>query len=56
MDILKESSLRVHLVPQWKDVDTLEDLKALFERDRNSGFNESRTMTYLMRNRTRLFH
>ena len=56
MDILKESSLRVHLVPQWKDVDTLEDLKALFERNRNSGFNESRTMTYLMKNRTRLFH
>jgi rSAM/selenodomain-associated transferase 1 len=56
MDILKKSSLRMHLVPQWKDVDTLEDLKALFERNRNSGFTESRTMTYLIRNRTRLFH
>ena len=56
MNILKESSLRVHLVPQWQDVDTLEDLKAFFERNRNSGFNRSRTMTYLMKNRTRLFH
>jgi rSAM/selenodomain-associated transferase 1 len=55
MDILKESSLRVHLVPQWKDVDTLEDLKAFFERNRDSGLDESRTMTYLMKNRTRLF-
>ena len=56
MDILKESSLRVHLVPQWKDVDTLEDLQAFFDRNKNSRFNESRTMTYLMKNRTRLFH
>jgi rSAM/selenodomain-associated transferase 1 len=56
MGILKESSLRVHLVPQWKDVDTLEDLKAFFERNRYSGFDGSRTMTYLMKNRTRLFH
>ena len=56
MDILHESSLRVYLVPQWKDVDTLEDLKAFFERNRNPGFVESRTLTYLLKNRTRLFH
>jgi rSAM/selenodomain-associated transferase 1 len=56
MDILHGSSLRVHLLPQWKDVDTLEDLKAFFERNRNSGFDESRTMTYLIKNRNRLFH
>jgi rSAM/selenodomain-associated transferase 1 len=54
MDILEESSLRVHLVPQWKDVDTLEDLKAFFKRNKNSGFSESRTMLYLMKNRTLL--
>jgi rSAM/selenodomain-associated transferase 1 len=56
MDILNDSSLRVHLVPQWKDLDSLEDLKAFFERNRNSGFAESRTMAYLMKNRYRLFH
>jgi rSAM/selenodomain-associated transferase 1 len=56
MDILHESSLRVYLVPRWKDVDTLKDLKAFFERNRKSGFDESRTMVYLMKNRNRLFH
>jgi len=56
MDIMQDSSLRVHLVPQWKDVDSLEDLKALFERNRNTGFNQSLTMAYLMKNAYRLFH
>lgn len=51
MDILKESSLRVYLLPQWKDVDTLEDLKAFFERNRDAGFDKSKTMTYLINNK-----
>jgi len=56
MDILQGSSLRVHLVSRMKDVDTLADLKAFFERNRISGPDESRTMAYLMKNADRLFH
>ncbi len=51
MDILDKSSLRVHLLPQWKDVDTLEDLKAFFDRNRDAGFDKSKTMTYLINNK-----
>jgi rSAM/selenodomain-associated transferase 1 len=51
MDILHESSLRVHLLPHWKDVDTLEDLRAFFERNRDAGFDKSKTMTYLINNK-----
>lgn len=51
VDIMHESSLRVHLLPQLMDVDTLEDLKAFFERNRDAGFNKSKTMTYLINNK-----
>jgi hypothetical protein len=56
MDILQGSSLRVHLVSRLKDVDTLADLKAFFERNRKSGADKSRTLAYLMKNVDRLFH
>lgn len=53
MGILHEASLRVHLVPEWQDVDTKDDLKSLFERNRDTTFDKSRTMAYLMENRDR---
>ncbi len=46
----KAASLKVHIVPEWMDVDTLEDLKALYERAQNTAFDKSRTMTYLKNN------
>ena len=49
MELLRNTSLRVHLAPQWSDVDTIEDLKSLAQRSRNSAFDKSRTMTYLKR-------
>jgi hypothetical protein len=55
MNILKGTPLRVHLAPEWKDVDTLDDLRDLFERNRNTGFDKSRTLAYLIRHRERLF-
>ncbi len=51
MDILHASSLRVHLLPHWKDVDTLEDLRAFFERNQYAGSYKSKTMTYLINNK-----
>ncbi len=55
LSILREAALRVHLVPEWQDVDTLDDLKALFERNRDTIFDKSRTMAYLKKNRDRIF-
>jgi len=53
ISILHRESLRVHLVPEWQDVDTQDDLKSLFERNRDTVFDKSRTMSYLMKNRGR---
>ena len=47
MHKLREASLRVHVAPQWRDVDTREDLQALIERSRGSSFERSHTMEYL---------
>ena len=55
MSILHEASLRVHVLPEWQDVDTRDDLKSLFERNRDTIFDKSRTMAYLMENRGRFF-
>jgi rSAM/selenodomain-associated transferase 1 len=55
MGILHKASLRVHLVPEWQDVDTLCDLQSLFERNRDTIFGKSRTMAFLMRNGSRFF-
>jgi glycosyltransferase A (GT-A) superfamily protein (DUF2064 family) len=55
MSILHGASLRVHLVPEWQDVDTLDDLKSLFERNRDTIFDKSRTMAYLVKHRGRFF-
>jgi hypothetical protein len=52
---LKRASLRVHIAPEWTDVDTLDDLRDLYERNRDTAFDKSRTMTYLIKNRERLF-
>jgi rSAM/selenodomain-associated transferase 1 len=55
MKILTASTRTVHLAPEWQDVDTLDDLKSLFERNRDPSFDNSRTMTYLRMHRNRLF-
>jgi rSAM/selenodomain-associated transferase 1 len=49
--ILNGASLNVHVLPQWRDVDTLGDLQLLFERNRNTAFTRSTTMTYLLNTR-----
>ncbi len=38
---------RVHELPLWQDVDTIEDLKDLAARNRRSAFRASRTMSFL---------
>jgi len=50
MAILQNSSLSTGQAPMWNDVDTVEDLRALCKRSKNTEFDKSRTMTYLNNN------
>ena len=45
--ILRNSGRRVHLLPPWWDVDTIEDLRALASRNGDTSFSGSATMTRL---------
>lgn len=38
----------VHILPVWRDIDVIEDLKALMHRHGESPFRQSRTMRYLL--------
>ena len=44
---LKNQRQNIHVLPEWRDVDTLADLQNLFERNHNSKFNTSKTMEML---------
>jgi hypothetical protein len=45
MTMLAKSGRRVHILPGWMDVDTVEDLRSLFLRNRHSPFRDSHTMS-----------
>jgi uncharacterized protein len=45
--ILEKRRCSVNMLPDLRDVDTIDDLRALFYRNRNSAFAESRTMKYI---------
>ena len=38
---------RIHLLPEWQDVDTVEDLEALSKRAQNTDFSRSNTAAFL---------
>lgn len=48
---IHNSKKRYLLLPQWSDVDTLDDLKQLIKRNRNTSFKSSQTITYLQQNK-----
>jgi rSAM/selenodomain-associated transferase 1 len=50
MAVLQNSGLAVYQAPKWNDVDTLEDLRALCKRSKDTEFDKSMTMTYLSDN------
>lgn len=45
MEIFRRSRCRVHTLPRWNDVDTLDDLRALFNRNQDTDFRTSRSMS-----------
>ena len=50
MEILNRKNYRVHILPKWQDIDMLDDVRVLFERNKNTGFADSRTMHFLSAN------
>ena len=47
MAVFSRTGSRVHRLPQWRDVDTIGDLQDLYERNRGTMFERSRTMHVL---------
>jgi rSAM/selenodomain-associated transferase 1 len=54
MKSFKETSLRVWVLQEWSDVDTIEDLRALLLRNRDPETKGSRTLSFLMDQRGRI--
>jgi len=50
LKILREKNCRAHFLPELHDVDTIEDLKALYERNKDTAFANSRTMKFISNN------
>ena len=50
LKILREKNYRAHFLPEMRDVDTIEDLKALYERNKDTAFANSRTMKFISNN------
>ncbi|MFA4919472.1 MAG: TIGR04282 family arsenosugar biosynthesis glycosyltransferase [Thermodesulfovibrionales bacterium] len=50
LKILREKNYRAHFLPELRDVDTIEDLKALYERNKDTAFANSRTMKFISNN------
>lgn len=47
MEIFLRNNYKVHTLPILRDVDTIDDLRDLFDRNRNTEFISSKTMEYL---------
>jgi rSAM/selenodomain-associated transferase 1 len=45
IEVFHRSRSRVRTLPQWNDVDTLDDLRALFRRNQDTAFRASRSMS-----------
>lgn len=54
VDGAKMAGLRMHRLPAWRDIDTVDDLKDFFARAKAKGMVHLKTVQYLERNRTRL--
>ena len=50
LKILREKNYRAHFLPELRDVDTIEDLKALYERNKDTAFAKSGTMQFISNN------
>lgn len=46
-DIIRKGGINVFMLPEWSDVDTLNDLRGLIHRNEDTGFRSSKTMACL---------
>lgn len=49
LDALKKHKRSVHLLPEWHDIDTYEDVLSYMRRNQASGLSTSKTFLYLSR-------
>jgi len=49
MKILNKLKLTVHILPEWNDIDTIDDLHELYHRNQSTNFRKSKTMSLLMK-------
>lgn len=47
LEKINHAGLRVHMLPEWPDIDTFEDLRLFYKRARHKGLEDLRTMQYL---------
>ena len=47
LTVLQSAVYNIHLLPKWGDVDTYAHLKHLIERNQNTAFRYSKTISYL---------
>ena len=52
IDIFRRDKYLVNILPEWQDIDTLNDLKSLFYRNQDTEFKNSRTMKFLYENKS----
>lgn len=50
VSVLRRFGVALHMLPEWHDVDRLDDLFSLVERSKGSDFRFSKTMSYIARN------
>ena len=50
MNILRSKEHQLHILPQWRDLDNLEDLNDLIKRSKGTSFADSNTMKFLKDN------
>ena len=47
--ILNKLTLTVHILPEWNDIDTIDDLHDLYNRNQSTNFRKSKTMSLLIK-------
>jgi hypothetical protein len=50
IDFLRTKGLSLQTLPTWNDIDTVNDLKDLFQRNRQTAFSSSQSFAYLIDN------
>ncbi|MFQ6039921.1 MAG: TIGR04282 family arsenosugar biosynthesis glycosyltransferase [Candidatus Poribacteria bacterium] len=50
MNILEMAKLKIYVLPKWSDVDTLRDVKNLIQRNQDTEFRHSKTVSYILNN------